>query len=264
VTDLLVVADRPDPLAERFVNSARAAGRSVEHLDYPNAAGRLSLSRVGRSVQIEPTVPIFLRLPRAARPWADGEVNFHRAERCSLVWAAAALTNAPVINRPNALGLAAGWSSSTTVACRRADIKADSREIFASQPPEPASAVFPAVDESEWWFEDQQTGRILSYSERGAARGPIRAGRLRPGFELRVVTVVGARAFECQGVPASILERSMGAAMGLGLGFASVTWRWYASTASGELARVSPHPILHDVGDRWDDVASALLSELAQ
>ena len=255
----MVIADDPDLLVDRFVCYAESNGCSVERLSYANACRRLSISRAGSSVRVEPVVPMLLRLP-SSNPWADDESQFHRAERCSLVWAAAALSSSPAINRPDAFGFSSQFALSTAVVKSRAGLRVDAPESYSSEVPEPLGP------SSEWWLERQEDRRTIAWSMREDAAGPFRAARVRPGFVLRTYTVVGDRSFvDIPGTSdVEIGQSSIELCKGLGVAFATVTWRWYASEQTAEFARLNPHPTIGDVGAAWAGVAPKLLSELLQ
>jgi hypothetical protein len=259
LAELLVIAEDGDAVADRLAAGAESSGWSVEHLTYAGAAGRLSIGRVDGAVRVAPAAAIFLRLPRAPSPWHDGETQFHASERCSLVWAAAALTEAPVVNRPDRAGLSCRCTPSASVLRRRAGSESNTPETFASHAPDPVGPP------DEWWVERQGDHVSAPWSRRGAAGGPFRAGRVRPGFQMAVATVVGRRTFVTTptALDAAIRRRSVLACRRLGLTFAAAVWRWYPDERLAELVRVNPHPGMHDIGEHWPATAKALLSELA-
>lgn len=254
-----MIADGPDPLAERLAVRAARGGWSVEHLSYADASRRLSVARCGAACKVAPAVPIFLRLPHAANLWADAESQFHRAEMCSLVWGAAALSEAAVVNRPNAFGFAGRCALSTSVVRRRAGLGLDGTEVFASSAPAPVGP------DEEWWLEQQADRATLRWEDRHMGRAPYRAARVRPGFDLCILTVVGGATFgEAPPARPDISASSAEMCAALGVTFATVTWRWYADRGVAEFARVNPHPTVSEVGESWDGVAAQLLSELSR
>jgi hypothetical protein len=203
---------------------------------------------------------MFVRLPASVSPWADPEAQFHYAEICALVWAAAALSAAPVINRPDAFGLVGRCSSSSSVLRRRARHEVGGIEVFASALPEPSG---PA---DEWWIEPQVVRMAMPWTPRDTRVGPFRAGQVRPGFELKSIIVVGNQTFGgavSHGV-LDIAGSSVEICRTLGITFACVTWRCYGREGTPVLVQVSPQPSLTDIGDLWNDVVSDLLTELAQ
>ena len=211
-------------------------------------------------VKVEPAMPMFVRLPASLSPWADREAQFHYAEICSLVWAAAALSASQVINRPDAFGLAGRCSSSSTVLRRRARHEIGGTEVFASALPEPSGP------SDEWWVEPQVARMAMPWTSRDARSGPFRAGQVRPGFELRAVIVVGDQAFSgaVSGGVFDIAGSSVEICRTLDITFARVTWRCYAHEETPVLVQVNPQPSLADIGDLWSDVVSHLLSELGR
>jgi hypothetical protein len=260
VGELFVIADHPDPLADRFASYVEKSGWAALRLTYAEAALRLSISRRGPEARVCPAAPLFVRLPFAVGLWEDTEAQFHRSERWSLIWAAGALTQAPVINRPDPVGLSARSATSTSILRSRSEIGLGGPEVYASHAPNPCG---PA---EEWWLEDQSNRATFAWAERGARRGPYRAGRVRPGFELLVMVAVGDHVFG-QAPPEawpSVGDSSLRICRALGVSFASVMWRWYPGEGVAEFARFNPHPTLNEIGDCWDDVASQLLKELGR
>jgi hypothetical protein len=257
VRELLVIADTPDPLADAFQVYAEAHGWTARRLSYADASLLLSIARTGGSTRVSPDAPIFLRLPSAPSPWDDDEARFHRSERWSLVWAAGALSQAPVVNRPDSFGLSARAALSTTVVRSRAGLARYGPETFSSHPPDPQGPP------EEWWLERQSDRVTLPWTERGASRGPFRAARVRPDFDLLQVPVVGSRAFGSIPSP-GIAGASPEICRALGLTFALVMWRWYPAEGLAEFARVNPHPHLGDLAHSWDPVAAELLLELSR
>ena len=131
---VLVIADKDDRLAGALWAAAVERGLSADWWPYREAALRFSVSRRNGAVTVDPGVPIFLRPPPAPSVWLDRESQFHHAEIVSLVWAAAALTQAPVINRPGVLGFAGRADALAAVTRRRAGVHAATLEP-ADAPP---------------------------------------------------------------------------------------------------------------------------------
>jgi YD repeat-containing protein len=259
VSALAVIADAPDALADALVLHAREAGRAVERWSYDEAAARLCMHHADGEVDVAPRVALFLRLPLPSRQWLDGERQFHRAEVCSHVWAAAALTPAPVVNRPDAWGLAGRLSRSTAVLRRRAGLPDERAEIFCSHPPELGA------DAEHWWLERQSDRGILAWSATSRERGPYRGAHVAPDAEPVAVTVVDGEAHAAHAVPqgSELLERSCRVCAALGLSFATVFWRWHEASGVAELGGVG-QPALVTVGSAWPAVADALLRCLAR
>jgi hypothetical protein len=260
MTSLLIIADPPDPLAQRLSDHAMSSGWPTEWLTYADASRRLSLARTGSTTVVSPTIPMFLRLPLAASPWEDGENQFHRAEIHSLVWAAAALNDAPVVNRPDSFGFSSRYALSTSVIRQRSGFGPNGPEVFSSDPPNPLGPV------DEWWVELQSDRSTFPWTPEDMGKGPYRAGRVRPGFRLLVVPVVGRDGIgdAIEGSKTELLMTSARICNSLGLAFATVSWRWYAEDGTTEFARLNPHPTLEEIGDAWGNVAAQLLMELSR
>jgi hypothetical protein len=258
--DLLIISEGYDSLANRFFCHAKSNGWSVESWGYTDACLKFQIARHGTLTQVEPIVPVLLRLPTPNSPWMDDESQFHRAEKCSFVWAATALSEACVINRPNAYGFSGRCALSTAVTKFRAGLSVAVPETFASHMPDP---IGPA---DEWWLEQQADRRIISWQEGAASSGPFRAARVRAGFILKTFIVVGERSFvEMQSNSDNDLATSsVKICRALGIAFAAVTWRWHSNECLAELGRVNPHPTVQDVGECWEEVAKQILLELSK
>jgi hypothetical protein len=256
--NLLVIADDSDLLATHFASFVRQTGCSVELLNYTDASLRLSVARHGKDTCVSPNFPIFLRLPKS-NPWANSEMQFHFAERCSLVWAAASLNILPVVNRPDSFGLSSRCSVSTTINSSRAKLDSHSLEVFASHSPAPIGP------DNEWLLEQQTDRSVFAWSKEYSGVGPFRAGRVRDGFNLCSVIVVGEKVFgDPSRLNLDIPKISTEICRALGINFASITWRCYSCDGTVELARVNPHPNVGEIGRLWNDVATQLTALLSQ
>jgi hypothetical protein len=258
VPEIMIVADSHDRFASQFGDDARTAGWGVARVSYTEASQLLSVSRRGETAVVDPSLPMLLRLPWAPNPWADSERQFHRAEICSLVWAAAALNAAPVINRPDAFGFTSRSSLTASVAYWRAEHGHREAETFASHVPEPAG---PA---DQWWVERQTDRLTMPWKNWGSGRGPYRAGRVIPESTLATVATVAGEAFmdESPHPEADIAARSVRITRALGLVFAVVTWRLSHEDGAAEFVRINPHPSLREIGGMWRPVVGHLLQEL--
>jgi hypothetical protein len=231
VPPLLIIADARDSLADDFGAIAAAGGRPVDRLGYPEAAQHLTVRRSGSRASVQPEAAIFLRPPLGTNRWLTRERQFHQAEIFSLVWAAAALTAAPVVNRPDAHGLGSRSRASAAVLRWRAGITPNRPEVASNDPAR---------------VED-------------APRGPLER-------TIVSVTVAGGRGFMAGefAVDRRMPKRAQDVCAALGVAFATVTWRLSDDQSDMELARVNQCPVLAEIGDAWPCVAAALLEELTE
>jgi hypothetical protein len=166
------------------------------------------------------------------------------------------LTDAEVVNRPNAWGFSGRVAGSSEVTRRRAGIRGVemATEAFSSHCPE--------VDD-RWWLERQADRELMPWSVSLDERGPYRSGRVEPGAQAVVVAVVGDTACVVDDSPSGVdlRDRSREVCAALGLTFALLTWRWDPGRGHAELARVA-HPSLADLGSAWPLVADALEARL--
>lgn len=258
---LLIVAEPSDELADGLEEYARKQAVQVARADHRAAAGRLTVRRGQGSTMVEPACPMFIRLPVPPPSGSSQQALFHQAEIRSLVWAAAALTTARVINRPGSHGFGGRISGSTSVLRHRAGLPEREPEVFASH----ASAVLAPPGESDWWFQHQRS-RVTSPADAVVSdRGPYRAGRIPADSQALVACVTGRRVFILGEVSRAegkrIRQLSRQAAEALGLTFTTMAWR-LAGSAAPELGRVNPCPSLAELGDSWAPIRAALLREL--
>jgi len=247
----LIIADRPDPLIEMFCDGVRSRGRRIEWLDFAEAANLFRVSRQGLTCTVYPDLPTILRLPHSDRAWDDADQQFHRAERRSLVWAAAALMKSVVINRPNVHGFAACGSSSAHVIRHRLGLSVGALEVCASECPDPMG------EAAHWWTESAREGFARPWHD-SAITGPFRAGAVHADDEQSLVIVAGAEVLRAP--THQLRQASAEACRKLGLGFAAVSWRRRHGEES--LLRVDPHPRLDHVAGVEEAVTDALWAVL--
>ena len=257
---MVVICGPSDRLAVDFCRAATAHGRRAERWTCAEAASRLTIARAGCRATVRPHVPLLLRY--AEMPWQSptAEQRFHFSEMWSLVWAAAAITSATVINRPGSQGLIAAVSPSSAVLRRRAHVRSDECEVFASHEPKPRGP------SHEWWLQPLRPGSPTEPGDGSEATSPVRAGHIPEELVARSVTVVGGAVFPASDQSASrdgrLHRLSREVCSALGLLFASVTWGVTPTGEAVRLGRVSPCPTLEDVGPAWPEIARSLLDLL--
>lgn len=252
--DVLLIS-RPEDSVTRGLNTALIArGHSATWLDGPGAARLFTIRVTAVGDQVVPDLPMFIR----PVPWwdrsteAEPDALFLRNECFATFWAAAALCERPVINRPTPGGpvyrLTAG-SLRTHLAGRG--------EIYASGPEQIAED-----DDGAFWGENAEyrVGALATLP----ADVPVRVRRLDVGAGYEIVTVVGAQAFPATTDPRSAVHdlaaRSIQLARQSGVQFATVTWAITDDTA--EAVRLNPTPYQSELRYRWADVLDALCREL--
>ena len=254
--DLLVIADAEDELAVQLAGRARDKGCTVLHVGYRDAAGMLSVSQ-GSATVVRPQCPMLVRSPAAPPPGASQRDAFHQAEIRALVWAAAALTPLPVVNRPTADGFSGRVARSSAVVRLRAG-QPPRQEIFASH----ASTALIDEPDEHWWFEHQGSYAGFGGGHAVIDRGPYRVGRPGRADTVLIACVVGSLVtVNPPGAEALVQDRSAAVAAALDLQFATMVWR-SGPDSELELGRVNPYPTLPELGDRADDVLAELLTTL--
>jgi hypothetical protein len=134
VADVLIVAGREDAVADRLRRDLERIGRRAAVLDGPSAARLFTIRVRPDGATVKPSRPMFVR---ASAWWyndssADADERFLRAEAYAAFWAAAALSEAVVINRT---GRAGGGGRMTAGALAAAIGAPDAAfDIYASGP----------------------------------------------------------------------------------------------------------------------------------
>lgn len=252
---LRIVASPGDALAGAFEGLARSRGRGVDRLTHDEAAASISIEVAPDGLRIVPDAALFLR-PPLERPAEDEDAAFLQAERQAHLWAAAALSRFPVVNRPTPAGLWGRATYSGAVTERRAGLVSRRNEVFCTDAflrPWPGA-----------WAAARPDGVVLPWP--ATQTGPFRARPIDAGEEYEAVIVAGDLAWHRTDTPLWDLEldaRSVAAARNLELTFAVVWWAIPPAADSSALVRVVPAPSFADVAPRWPLVGETLLSLLS-
>ena len=252
--DVLLISRPGDGVTRRLETALTARGHSATWLDGPGAARLFTIRVTAAGDQVVPDLPMFVRPVL----WWDESTEtkpdalFLRNECFATFWAAAALCDRPVINRPTPGGpvyrLTAG-SLRSHVAGRG--------EIHASGPEQIAED-----DDGAFWGENAEyrVGALATLP----ADVPVRVRRVDEGAGYEIVTVVGAQAFpattDARSVVHDLAARSIELARQFGVQFATVTWAVTDDTA--EAVRLNPTPYESELRYRWADVLDALCRDL--
>jgi hypothetical protein len=252
---ITIIDEADDGFSEAFLAFARERGIRCQRMRLDDFALAVTIEHTAGAVEVRPDGPLLLRPLRGAPPEAGEPERFLWNERLAAAWSAAALSPAPVLNRPDEWGWGCRTAYSGALLERRSGLPSAGLEVFwCGAPPDEADAMF---------HQDMTTWRIL---ERPAAAAMVRSRRLPSCRGWDQVIVVGARAFRASeadvgGQP--LEEMSLAVARRLGLAFATVSWGLPADGAAAVLGRVNAFPGLHECAPVWSDVRAALLSELA-
>jgi hypothetical protein len=223
---IAVVASAADAVARWLARAIAQRGREVLFVDGPAAARLFSIRVSGRDCAVTPQIPMFIRQSAwwSDLPKATPDERFAVSESYSALWSVAALSSAPVINRPDP----GGWISHLTAGTIRPFLSAGSAEgmaeVFASSPRHAATDV--SDQHQVLWGKnvEQQTGALSSLRD-GI---PLRARPVDPDEAYEVITVVGDRAFSATNDPRSsefaLQDRSVKLARQACVHFATVTW----------------------------------------
>ncbi|WP_218825609.1 hypothetical protein [Streptosporangium subroseum] len=247
--EFVIVADPADKVAAELAAYVREHGRTAAVLDVFEAAQLFTLSVIGGRATVEPVLPMILRLPAPPVLRTDVDAEFQFNECLAQLWAVAALSPAPVVNRPSAHSLGGQVSYSAALTAMRAGVHDGSAEVFASTYPEPG-----VPEGDRWWVQDTGTLTTSPWPERPVGEGPYR-GRWSdsdPAFE--IVVVLEGRAWRCTTADLEHLDlegRSLAVSARLGLTLTAVTWRVTADAEDALLVNVEPYPGLEELRMVW-------------
>ena len=258
--DVLLIARQDDEVAHELCGLLKKRGKVALILDGVSAARLFTVRSHGAVVTVSPQVPLFLR-PSAW--WTDTVVvdddeRFLRTESYSTLWAAAALSAAPVLNRPSERGLNGLMTGVAGNDEHNLDCGGSRPEIFASRSGE-------LCEPDGLWGEDLGTYR------RGPVRtldpnSPIRARNVDATALYEVIAVVGERGFASTDDPRTntlaLVQRSVAIAKGIGLMFATITWA-IGQSGDAMLARINHGPTSAELQYSWSEVGEALCEELS-
>ncbi|MGR4880403.1 hypothetical protein ACIPUC_13320 [Streptomyces sp. LARHCF249] len=268
---LVVVADPEDPVATEVRDFVVESGHEAAVLDVFDAAQMFTVTvDDGAAPVVEPVLPMMLRLPAPPLLRISFDAEFQLNECLAQLWAAAALTAAPVINRPAPGGLGTGVSASGVLTELRAGLPVGSVEVFSSRPPEPegpaeAAGEAGAGEGTQWWVQDLASWTTRPWPERPAGSGPYRARWSDPDPLFENVVVLGDHAWPCSAVELDGLrleERSTGIVARLGLELASVVWRISPDLHCAKPVVVEPFPDVEQLRMVWLGLGPQLLKVL--
>lgn len=257
--DLLLIADRRDPVATLIAAEARRHDRCLLVMEHEDAGRLFTIAGEAEETRIEPDLPMLLRPTAPPIPNRESDAVFLGGESLATLWAAAALARSPVLNRPSTRGFEAGWSSSGAVTERRAKARV-APEIYAR-----AQSDAGPPDERAWAVEDMR-GRTRRWVGADTGDAPYRA---RPviedeGYERVIVlnqqawrsTTLDLDHFGLEGLSIEI-------ARNLGLGFVAVTWGLDPALENARLARIDPYPRVDQIFPVWAELGPALIAALS-
>ncbi|MFJ9865991.1 hypothetical protein [Streptomyces sp. NPDC101165] len=268
---LVVVADPEDPVAIEVRDFVRDSGREATILDVFDAAQLFTVAVDGSGAVVEPALPMFLRLPAPPLQRISFDAEFQLSECVAHLWAVAALTPAPVINRPEPGSLGTHVSASAALTELRAGLTGGSPEIFSSRPCGPHGE--PADGQgTQWWVQDLDSWTTRPWPELSDAlapsadgSGPCRARWSDPEPLFESVVVLGDQAWRSSPVDLDHLglqERSTQIVARLGLQLSSVVWRLSPDLAQAWPVVVEPFPDVEQLRMVWLGLGPQLVKVL--
>jgi hypothetical protein len=273
--EVALVASVEDRVAARVARGLKKRGCTPLCLDGPSAARLFTIHMCGGVAEVTPAMPMFIRQSAWWRPRQprDADERFHLGECYSMLWSAAALSTAPVINRPGRMS----WPQRLTtggLAPHFSESPQAPPEIHSSSPEWTTTDASRAQD-AETPATTSAAGANLSLWGRNTNNDtgpvddlpkdvPLRARLLDPAASYEIVTVVGERAFSATVDPRTtehqLLERSTELVRRAGAYFATVTWA--VTGTAVQAVRLDPNPGEGHLRFAWAAVEDALCEDL--
>jgi hypothetical protein len=265
---LIIVADPEDPVAIEARDFVLESGHEAAILDVFEAAQLFTVTFDGSVARVEPALPMFLRLPAPPILRISFDAEFQLSECLAQLWAVAALTTAPVINRPAPGNLVSPSAALTEL---RAGQPGGSPEIFSSRPARPP--VHSSEDEgATWWVQDLGSWRVYPWPDPADgpapepdAEGPFRARWSDPDPVFESVVVLGDQAWRSSLVDLDRLgleQRSIEIVSRLRLDLAAVVWRLSPELTRARLVVVEPFPDVEQLRMVWLGLGPQLVKVL--
>ncbi|MGW2426205.1 hypothetical protein ACWC0C_44615 [Streptomyces sp. NPDC001709] len=268
---LVIVADPEDPVAIDVRDFVRDSGREAAILDVFDAAQLFTVTVDGSTALVEPALPMFLRLPAAPLRRISFDAEFQLNECLAHLWAVAALTPAPVINRPEPGGLGTRVSASAALTELRAGLPGGSPEIFSSRPCGPPGESGDGQG-TQWWVQDLDSWTTRPWPDpaddlapSADGSGPYRARWSDPDPLFESVVVLGDQAWRSSPIDLDHLglqERSTDIVARLGLQLSAVVWRLSPDLAQARPVLVEPFPDVEQLRMVWLGLGPQLVKVL--
>src|SRR4051794_28063010 len=201
--DLMIVAGPGDRVATELAHLAKTPGAATYVTDIVSASLAFTVAIDADRIELTPTAAIFLRPPSEPLLRPGFDEAFARGESVASLWAAAALTPAPVINRPTTHGFSGRIASSAVVVERRAGLPAGPCEVFASEPPDPPPG--PSSGDSSWCVQDLVSHVTTRWPDL-PSDGPYRARQADADPVYEIVAVLNKQAWRASPAPLDHLE----------------------------------------------------------
>lgn len=259
--DLIIVGVRDDQFSTEFAAFAQQNGYSASILDSCEAAQLFSISIDSGQATVMPNLPMLIRTTSTPPVREDFDRSFQSGECFATLWAAAALNQALVLNRPTTHSFWGRISYSPELTKWRAGLREDTVEIFASQAPPPPTERF----NHQWYLQDVGTHEIEAWNTLPDGKGPYRARWSKPNPTYEIVVVLNEKTWRCTTAAIDHLDleqKSIKLLQRLDLSFASVVWNVSHDVQSATLVRVDPFPSFQQIQFVWSSLAPALLEVL--
>jgi hypothetical protein len=260
-TDLVIVASPADRLVKELELLARKSGHCPVTLTVEESARLFTVSVSEGHALVSPKIPILLRppCPQLIRPTFDESFLF--SECFATLWAAAALTDACVVNRPTVYGIGGRVSMSAALTEVRAGSEPRRVEVFSDSLPVP-----PAQPSClQWYTQSAQNYETARWPTKPVGGGPYRARWLESNPAYEVVVVLRPDAWRCTLAPLEHLDleaRSISLVERLGMTFATIIWSVAHDLTGASVARVDPFPSMDQVQFVWPALGPALIKML--
>jgi hypothetical protein len=253
--EIALLCEADDMFAHAFAKTALDAGYLCRQVRPDDFSREITLEHDDGEVRIFPDCAIFLRPIKGIGAEVEEEARFCWSESFAALWAAAALTKNPVVNRPNEWGLASRGSQSAIITERRAGLTHHGFESFwHGLQPEGADSML---------HQDLIDWRMGIQPENSSFVRSRQMPRCR-GWEQVVVAVgQGFRTSTAEIGDRDLIPESIRLAAALHHQFATLTWGIPEDDAPPLLARINPFPTVYECAPVWTSVSHALLEYLS-
>ena len=276
----VLIADTvSDPFVRQFALTASRVGFRLETMTYAQAATHFTICTDSGAAQVLPCQPIFMRAPHYAQVRTSFDCEFLASEAIHAVWAAAALTAAPVINRPGLHALVGRLGSTRSCVEHQAGLSPDAGWDGHRCAGPPLAPLHDETDRQQEWATglegaESQAGphwceridvepAVDSLASMGEGRLlRVRPAAAAPGCSLCICVGESVWCVPCRGHdPDELKTRTLAAMKRLGLDFGAVLWS-RGTDGSPWPACITPEPCLDWLEFAWDEIATTLLERL--
>lgn len=262
--DAMLLGESSDPLLLAIEANARDRGLKAAIVSHDKFVESVTITTNNNGWTVHPEVPLLLRpfFSRSTPELSDGNMRFLAGERLAVLWAAAFLSRARVINRPSTTAIPGRACFEVAVDFRRSTLTSKAsgpvRTSYGSRSTE--------LPNRPLAIRNLETGITwLGDARKGAEESAVFARDTLGSEWYERVTVVDRTAWSDASpvtAPLGVQQASIRLCADLGLDFATVTWEVDPLLVKCLLVRVDPYPSISHLEPHLKAVAAALVGVL--